>query len=99
MTFTLTPEARLDLLETAGEISRDNPERAESYIDELLDSSGQVADNPNLNGLRHEWGDAVRCARHGSYLILFEIEADGVVILRYLYGRRDITRTNYGEDK
>lgn len=99
MTFTLTPEARLDLLEIAGEIGRDNPERAESYIDELLDRSGQVADNPNLYRLRHEWGDAVRCVRDGSYLILVEIEADGVVILRYLHGRRDIARIMYGEDE
>lgn len=29
-------------------------------------------------------------ARFGSYLILFEMSEEGVTILRYLHGRRDI---------
>ncbi len=99
MTFTLTPEAVVDLTDIADEIGRDNPERAVSYIDELLDRTSNSADNPKLYRLRPEWGEAVRCARHGNYLILFEIGNEGVVVLRYLHGRRDIAHIMSGEDE
>lgn len=99
MTFTLTPEAKIDLIDIANEIGRDNPERAVSYVDELLARTAQAAENPRLFRLRPEWGTAVRCARHGSYFILFEIEEGGVVVLRYLHGRRNITQILSGEDQ
>lgn len=92
MTFALTSDAEADLLDIAEQIGRDNPERAGSYVDELLDRTAQAAENPQLFRLRPEWGEAVRSARHGSYLILFEIDPQGVLILRYLHGRRNITR-------
>ena len=98
MTFALTPEAEIDLIDIADAIGRDNPERAVSYVDELLDRTAKAAENPRLFRLRPEWGKAVRCARHGSYLILFEIEEDGVVVLRYVHGRRNIAQIMSGED-
>lgn len=99
MSFRLTREAEADLIGVSNEIGRDNPERAVSYVDELLDRTAQAADNPKLYRLRPEWGKAVRCARHGSYLILFEIDDEGVVVLRYLHGRRNIAQIMSGEDQ
>ena len=90
MTFALTPDAEIDLLDIASEIGRDNPQRAPAFIEELLDRTALVANNPQLYRLRLEWGEAVRCARHGNYLILFELDDEGVLILRYLHGRRNI---------
>lgn len=92
MNFDLTPDARADLLDIANSIARDNPERAVTYVAELIDQTVQVADQPGLYRLRPEWGSAVRSARFGPYLILFELSAERVVILRYLHGRRDITK-------
>lgn len=99
MTFTLTPEARVDLIDIANEIGLYNPERAVSYIDDLLDRTAQAAENPKLFRKRPEWGTAVRCARHGNYLILFETEDGGIVVLRYLHGRRNIAQIMSGEDQ
>lgn len=99
MTFALTPDAEADLLEIAEQIGRDNPERAQSYVDELPARTAQAAQNPELFHLRPEWGEAVRGARHGSYLILFEIDLKGVLVLRYLHGRRNIARIMSGEDE
>lgn len=99
MSFRLTHEAEADLVGISSEIGRDNPERAVSYIDELLDRTAQAADNPKLFRLRPEWGAAVRCARHGSYLILFEIDDERVVVLRYLHARRSIAQIMSGEDQ
>lgn len=99
MSFRLTLEAEADLVGISNEIGRDNPERAVSYIDELLDRTAQAADNPKLYRLRPEWGATVRCARHGSYLMLFEIDDGGVVVLRYLHARRNIAQIMSGEDQ
>lgn len=99
MSFSLTPEAEDDLIDIADAIGRDNPGRAVSYVDELLDRTAQAADNLELYRLRPDWGAAVRCARHGSYLILFEIDDEGVVVLRYLHGRRNIAQIMSGEDQ
>lgn len=90
MNFAFTPDARADLLDIGETITRDNPERAASYVAELLDRTAQIAGQPTLYRLRPEWGSAVRSARFGSYLILFEMSEEGVTILRYLHGRRDI---------
>jgi toxin ParE1/3/4 len=88
--FAFTPDAQVDLLDIGETIARDNPERAASYIAQLLDRTAQIAEQPNLYRLRSEWGSAVRSARFGSYLIPFEMSEAGVTILRYLHGRRDV---------
>jgi plasmid stabilization system protein ParE len=88
--FAFTPDAQVDLLDIGETIARDNPERAASYVSELLDRTAQIAGQPTLYRLRPEWGKAVRSARFGSYLILFEMSEEGVTVLRYLHGRRDI---------
>jgi len=88
--FAFTPDARVDLLDIGETIARDNPERAASYVAELLDRTALIAGQPTLYRLRPEWGSAVRSARFGSYLILFEMSDEGITILRYLHGRRDI---------
>ena len=90
MNFAFTPDAQVDLLDIGETIARDNPERVESFVAELLDRTAQIAGQPTLYRLRPEWGSAVRSARFGSYLILFEMSEEGVTILRYLHGRRDI---------
>lgn len=90
MNFAFTPDAQVDLLDIGETIARDNPERAASYVAELLDRTALIAGQPTLYRLRPEWGSAVRSARFGAYLILFELSEDGVTILRYLHGRRDI---------
>ena len=99
MTFTLTPSAKGDLVDIANEIGRDSPDRAISYVEELLDRTAQAAENPKLFRVRPDWGASVRCARHGTYLILFEIEDSGVVVLRYLHGRRNIAQIMSREEQ
>ncbi|MFU7529181.1 type II toxin-antitoxin system RelE/ParE family toxin [Qipengyuania sp. ASV99] len=97
MNFAFTPDAQVDLLDIGETIARDNPERAASYVAELLDRTAQIAGQPTLYRMRPEWGSAVRSARFGNYLILFEVSEEGVTILRYLHGRRDIETIMSGD--
>lgn len=37
-----------------------------------------------------EWGDGVRIAVHGYYLIVYRVRDEGVQILRIVHGARDL---------
>ena len=52
MNFAFTPDAQVDLLDIGETIARDNPERAESFVAELLDRTAQIAGQPTLYRLR-----------------------------------------------
>ncbi len=64
--------------------------RAVSFVRELRKRCGQVARYPRRYPLREEFGDGVRVAVHGSYLILFAQRSGAVVIERVVHGARDL---------
>lgn len=90
MTLRFAPEAEQDLLAIAEFIGEDHPDRAAGYIEEILGFCVELEDRPLAYRLRHEWGQAVRAARFGSYLVIYECPDDAVLILRILQGRRDV---------
>lgn len=90
MTLRFAPEAEQDLLAIAEFIGEDNPDRAADYIDEIIAFCVELENRALAYRLRHEWGQAVRAARFGSYLVIYECPDDAVLILRILQGRRDI---------
>jgi toxin ParE1/3/4 len=90
MKFRIAPEARHDLRGIAEYIAKDNPPRAESYIQELNDKIRAVAKRPMLYPIRDEWKPGLRSAPFRRYHIVFRIDADVVEFLRILHGARDI---------
>lgn len=87
---TFTVEAEADLLSIGRYIARENPQRAGSYVEEIIERCDEVASAPNLFRRREEWGETIRAARFGPYLILFESSAVEVIILRVVRGSQDI---------
>jgi toxin ParE1/3/4 len=84
------PAAKLDLFAIAEHIRPDNPKRAESFVDELIDHCYTLADMPRRYPLvpRYEhWG--IRRCVHGNYLIFYRLRADTVEIVHILHGARD----------
>jgi toxin ParE1/3/4 len=71
-------------------IRRDNPERAETFSEELSRKIETVAERPLSFPARPEFGPAMRSALHGSYLILFRFDGDEVIVQRIIHGARDI---------
>jgi toxin ParE1/3/4 len=71
-------------------IRRDNPQRAESFSEELAQKIETIAERPQSFPARPEFGRAIRSALHGNYLILFRFENEEVVIARVIHGARDI---------
>jgi addiction module RelE/StbE family toxin len=91
-TVILSPRALEDLNEIRRYIAKDNPERADTFIEELAD----VAQALSENGPRHAVVPRfellkIRSVSYRRYLILYQIEGDTVGVLRIVHGARDLT--------
>ena len=90
MKIILTPAAERDLAAIGDFIAQDNPERAESFIDELVEKCASIADFPKRFPLvdRYSRSEVRRCL-HGRYLIFYRVEPDLVRVLHILHSATD----------
>jgi toxin ParE1/3/4 len=86
----LSPKAVADHKEIGDYIARDNPQRAASFVTELLAHSQRVADHPDAYPARTELGEGLRSCVHQRYVIFFSVMSELVRIERILHGSRDI---------
>jgi toxin ParE1/3/4 len=87
----LTPQSLGDLEEIVTFIARDNPERARTFGNELIDRALSIATFPEIGRVVPEIGEpAVREIIHGSYRIIYEIFSDEetIYVLRFWHGAR-----------
>jgi len=90
MKVIFAPAAKLDLLNIGEQIRPQNPSRAISFVDELIDHCLTLADLPRRHPLvpRYEQEGIRRCA-HGNYLIFYRVRTDAVDIVHILHGAMD----------
>lgn len=84
MKVFFAPTAKLE------HIGRENPDRAVSFVDELIDHCYTLADLPRRYPLvpRYEhWG--IRRSVYGNYLIFYRVREDAVDIVHVLHGAMD----------
>src|SRR5438034_3780683 len=89
----LTPQSQDDLGTLVRYIARDNPERARSFGNELIDRALSAGAFPELGRIVPESNDpAVREVVHGSYRIIYEVFHDPNVIyvLRFWHAARGV---------
>jgi toxin ParE1/3/4 len=86
----LAPQAEIDLEEIGDYIAADNPRRAVTFIQEIRQHCDRIADGPKRYVARPDLGETIRICAHGNYLIVFEPYDDGALILRVLYGARNL---------
>lgn len=100
MRCELSPQAFADLREIGDFIARDNPERAASFVAELLAHCQQLAEHPEAHPARPELGQGLRSCVHQRYVIFFSPTPGLVRIERIIHGSRDITAawTGLGAD-
>jgi toxin ParE1/3/4 len=89
MRVWLTPLAEADLEEIGDRIAQRNPARAVTYVRELREHCLRIGAFPNAGPLRPQWGEGVRIAVHGRYVIVYRVRDEGVQILRVVHGARD----------
>ena len=86
MPTIIRKRAERDLAEIADFIAKDNTVRAVSFVNELIDCCLAIADHPTLARIRPEIGKGIRLSIYGSYVVIYRIEGDDVVILRVVHG-------------
>lgn len=91
MIVELTATAEADLEAIGDYIARDNPKRAESFVQELCRCCLDLADMPEAWPIvpRYEH-HGIRRRVHGRYLIFYRVVADRVTILHVLNGAMDV---------
>ncbi|MEI9961062.1 MAG: type II toxin-antitoxin system RelE/ParE family toxin [Limisphaerales bacterium] len=87
----LTPQSLDDLENIVTFIARDNPGRARTFGNELIDRALATAAFPQLGRVVPEIGEpAIREIIHGAYRIIYEIfsRPGTIYVLRFWHGAR-----------
>lgn len=92
MKVVLTRPAAIDLEAIGDWIAHDNQARAVTFVEELRQRAASLARFPNAGPPRPQWGEGVRIAVHGRYLVIYRVRNDTVQVLRILHGARDLDR-------
>ena len=92
MKFRISVQAAREIRGIGEYIARDNPDRANSFIEELHARVREIADRPLSFPSRADLAPDLRCALHRPYLILFRISDDAVEIIHVIHGARDVTQ-------
>ena len=97
MRVVITAAAKADLLAIRRTIETDNPTRALSFVEELLDRCLALADTPRAYPLvpRYERFGIRRCV-HGNDLIFYRLQPEQIEIIHVLQGARDIEAILFG---
>jgi plasmid stabilization system protein ParE len=97
MRVVITAAAKADLLAIRRTIEADNPTRALSFVDELLDRCLALADTPRAYPLvpRYERFGIRRCV-HGDDLIFYRLQPEVIEVIHILQGARDIEARLFG---
>ena len=92
MRVVVTAAAKLDLVSIGEHIRPDNPVRADTFVQELLDHCYQLVEMPRRYPLvprYEEWG--IRRCVHGGYLIFYRVreEEEAIEVIHILHGAMD----------
>lgn len=90
MRARFTPAAQADIEQIAYHIALDNPERASSFVSEIVSRCDRLSMSPKIGRLRPEFGSGIRSVPHSRYVIFYRAMEEGVEILHVLHGARDL---------
>ena len=90
--FRQSRNAKRDLLDIWRFIAANSPAAADDMARLPLDKARSICDAPRMGRARPDIRDDVRQWRVGDYLILYRETPGAVEIVRYVHGRRDITK-------
>lgn len=94
--YRLTENARRDLIHAFVEgVTAFGVDQAERYQDELEHAFELIADNPQLARERFEISPPVRVHPCGSHLIIYILDADGVLIVGVRHHKENWTHNPY----
>ena len=89
MRVILSPRALDDLAEIATFIGIDNPERAQTYVEELRAACRELGTFPRRFPPFPRLGPTARRRPFGNYLILYDVD-DDVNVVAVVHGARNL---------
>lgn len=90
MIVCLSEQAKADVAEIGDWIAVDNPARAETFVDELIERSQPlVLHSQRFPSVAQVGGRAIRKLTHAGYLIFYVVAEREIYILRIVHGSRD----------
>lgn len=90
MIVVFTDEAQVDLERIGDHIAQENPRRAATFVDELVDCCQRLADAPHGYPLLPRYrSSGVRRRPYGRYLVFYRVGTDRIDILHVLHGAQD----------
>lgn len=99
MIVAFTEQAETDLEAIGDYIARDNPERAVSFVEEIVERCERLGERPYAFALVPRYAHAgVRHRSFGNYLIFYRASDDRVEILHILNAAQDYERILFPQD-
>ncbi len=89
MIVVLSPRSRTNLGEIARYIARDDPDRAATFVAELLAACDALSTFPRADPADPRFGPAARRRALGNYHIIYDVLEDLVVVLTIVHAARD----------
>ena len=92
MGLRVAPEAATELHEIWDYTAAQSGQRrtADYVIDAIVDRFALLARRPHIGRPRDDLRPGLRSSTVGSYVILYRIDGDDVIVLRVIHGRRDL---------
>lgn len=88
--FYFAPPASADLEDIGDYIANDSQEAAERFIEKITNTCRMLAAHPLSGRARDELLANMRSFPVGNHVIFYDVQPDGVQILRVLHGSRDL---------
>jgi toxin ParE1/3/4 len=85
-----TGQAEDDLVAIWLHIAADSPAAADRVLDELDHRSQLLAREPRVGPARNDIAPGLRYFPSGRYLILYRLIPNGIEVVRYVHGARDL---------
>ncbi len=91
----LTEVARRDLDEIWDGIAADDISAADRMIDGLYTLIGRLREFPSMGVPRDDFRFGTRSFVHKKHLIFYTVSQDALIVLRVVYGGRDLPSLNF----
>jgi toxin ParE1/3/4 len=92
ISYRFSAHAEADLAGIEQQVSGDNPDAARLLIARFRTVFRQLALHPGLGRFRPDVAPEIRGFPVGSYLVFYLQDEAGILIVRILYGARDLPR-------
>jgi len=93
MKHHISPRADTDINSIWNYVAQDNPAAADGVEQEIQQAIEKLAKNPNFGHFRDDIAPReYRFYRIFSYLIIYRIEEDILIVVRVIHGARDLPK-------